>query len=84
MSGNITVEQWKERNKTMRYFFFVYIWTGTGQQGDGNMWFESETFPSNEILKAKAGVICAEKANIVITNWKEMTKEDYEAFAEIM
>jgi hypothetical protein len=67
--------------EVMRYFFFTYIWTGTTKSGNGNLWLERETFPSNDMLKEAASKFCPEKATIVITTWNEFkTEQDYRAF----
>jgi len=67
--------------RVMRYFFFSYIWTGTTQAGNGNLWLEYETFPPNAELKKIAAERCPEKANVVITSWSEFeTEQDYRSF----
>jgi len=65
----------------MRYFFFSYKWVGTTQEGNGNLWFEHETFPSNTKVKEMARKRCPETASVVVTTWNEFeTEQDYRAF----
>ena len=67
----------------MRYFFVYYTWSGsnTAQNGDGNLRFESSSFPSNAILHEAAKRNCPCPASIVIANWREFdSKEDSLAF----
>lgn len=67
--------------RVMRYFLFAYIWTGTTKAGNGNLWMESETFPSNSALKKMAAERCPEIATIIIVSWNEFeTEQDYLAF----
>jgi hypothetical protein len=67
--------------RVMRYFLFVYTWTGTTKAGNGNLWMECETFPSNCELKKIAAERCPEMATIVIMSWNEFeTEQDYRAF----
>lgn len=62
----------------MRYFLFSY----TYNNGNGNYWLMSETFPSRSYLRN----IFSEKSNqpvdnIVISGWYEFNnKQDYDDF----
>ena len=67
--------------RVMRYFLFAYTWEGATKSGNGNLWLERETFPSNDMLKEAASKLCPEKAAIIITTWNEFeTEQDYRAF----
>jgi hypothetical protein len=70
--------------RVMRYFLFSYIWEGATKSGNGNLWLERETFPSNVMLKEAASKFCPESANIVITTWNEFeTEKDYREFTGV-
>lgn len=67
----------------MRYFFVYYTWSGENKNGDGNLRFEFDGFPSNEGLKEVAKRNCPCTADVIISGWQEFaSKEDYLAFEE--
>lgn len=80
----------KEMNDTSRHFFFVYsFWSGE-LSGKGNLNISVNGFPSYQYIKAKAiGQLMdfyenrKEGYNIVIENWKELSKEDYDIWAGV-
>lgn len=64
----------------MRYFFFNYIVSNDTHHAYGNIWFESETFPSNSILKAKA-IEKFSGMSAVVMGWQEFkSRNDYVSF----
>ena len=68
-----------------RYTFFVYSYWTNRKQGKGNLTVKSNGFPTMDEVKISAfqmlekrSVVPLENAEIVIENWIEMSKEDYE------
>lgn len=69
--------------RVRRCFLFTYTWTGTTQQGNGNLWLCRDKFPAQQMLKEVAKSNCPEESDIVITGWNEFANEaDYEAFLD--
>lgn len=69
--------------RVRRCFLFAYTWTGTTQQGNGNLWVCLDGFPSLVYLKAAAQKGCPEPAKIVISGWCEFANlDDYAAFID--
>jgi len=63
-----------------RYFLFSYRATSDSKVLDGNFWFCSDRFPSNEWLKSLVNKDNQE-FSICITGWNEFnSKEDYDNF----
>jgi len=71
-----------------RFFFFVYsFWGDTTNEGKGNTSFISNNFPKKQdvIIACQTQVQKNyndkfNKVDIVIENWIEMSKDDYERF----
>lgn len=75
----------KANKSSKRYFFVAYSFGADGQIGSGNYSFSCNGF----FNKAEVTEICKadvldsfgyrfQKVDIVITNWIEMSKDDYE------
>mgnify|MGYP001814787034 CR=1 FL=1 len=69
----------------MRYMLFHYTWTHRESMtsGDGNLYGEIDSFPSNEALKKTAASMGSvpKGATIVIASWSEFSSEkDYQDF----
>jgi len=71
-----------------RFFFFVYsFWGDTAHEGKGNASFISNYFPKKEDVITVCKTQVQKNYNnrftnvsIVIENWIEMSKEDYDRF----
>lgn len=71
-----------------RFFFFVYsFWGDKTSEGKGNISFISNNFPKKQdVITACQAQVQKNyndkfnKVDIVIENWIEMSKDDYERF----
>lgn len=78
----------KANKSNERYFFVAYSWIGDNTYtGFGNATFGRTNFFNNSQVRSDCESIVKKefnhqfkKVDIVITNWIEMSKEDYETF----
>ena len=66
----------------MRYFVFFYSVMSPTRQGFGSLYFQGPKVPPNKAVKKIAASNWKDVAesDVVISNWIEMTKEDFENY----
>jgi len=88
MSNEVTNPASCQAAVSSRFFFFVYsFWGDKTNEGKGNISFISNNFPKKQdvIIACQTQVQKNyhdkfNKVDIVIENWIEMAKDDYERF----
>jgi len=70
------------KNVPQRYFFFSYSCRNNTKIADGNLWFDCDKFPSNEIVRDEAAKKSGFPANkiIVMSMFEFNDKNDFESF----
>jgi len=73
-----------EKETEYRYFFFTFCFMAGGLNGNGNLSFKSEGFPSRQFVTNAAVNQVKEESgkydyeiSIVINGWIEMNESDY-------
>jgi hypothetical protein len=70
--------------KVQRYFFASYNYVnGIKGAGFGNLYFNSDKFPSMSFLKANASISAKVKASeVVILSIQELSEEDFKQLSQ--